>query len=78
MESQPQESQVAFMENSVMTYSGISDIESECKRMIALEAAEHEKPTNIGTEIAVASVKALWGNCLGLIYNPDFKLNESL
>lgn len=61
---------------SVMTYWGVTDIESEYKRFINLGATAHEKPNNVGGELMVASVKDLWGNIIGLIYNPHFKLPE--
>lgn len=60
-------------DNSV-TYWGVEDIESEYKRFISLGATEHEAPHNVGGEIVVASVKDLWGNIIGLIYNPHFNL----
>jgi lactoylglutathione lyase len=56
------------------TYWGVDDIEKEYNRMIELGAQEHSKPTNVGGEIMVATVKDLWGNVIGLIYNPDFKI----
>ena len=42
--------------------------------VIALGAAEHEKPNNVGGEIVTATVRDPWGNVVGLIYNPEFKL----
>ncbi len=29
---------------------------------------------NVGGEIVIASVKDPWGNIIGLIYNPEFRL----
>lgn len=57
-----------------LTYWGVNDVQSEYNRMIELGATEHEKPTNVGGEIVVASVRDPWGNCIGLIYNPEFSL----
>ncbi len=37
-------------------------------------ATEHEKPNSVGGPVMVASVKDPWGNIIGLIYNPVFKL----
>ncbi|MGB5819034.1 MAG: VOC family protein [Saonia sp.] len=62
--------------DSVLTYWGVEQIQNEYDRLIGLGAAEHEKPTNVGGELMVATVKDPWGNVLGLIYNPDFKLQE--
>jgi lactoylglutathione lyase len=52
----------------------VDDIESEYKRLIKLGATEHQKPNNVGGEIVVATVKDPWGNVVGIIYNPEFKL----
>ncbi len=73
----PEERPTASKEESVLTYWGVSDIESAYQRMIDLGATAHEKPTNVGGEIVVASVKDLWGNIIGLIYNPVFQLPSS-
>jgi len=59
---------------SVLTYWGVDDIEAAYKRMLGLGAKPHEQPANVGGEIVVASVKDPWGNIIGLIYNPEFKL----
>lgn len=73
---QPEEVAISCKAESVLAYWGVSDIESEYKRIIDLGAAEHEKPTNVGGEIMVASVKDPWGNIIGIIYNPEFKLAD--
>jgi lactoylglutathione lyase len=59
---------------NIMSYWGVEDIQKEFDRLILLGAVEHEKPTNVGGEIMVASVIDPWGNAIGLIYNPEFKL----
>jgi len=38
-------------------------------------AVAFEKPENVGEEIMVATVKDPWGNLLGIIYNPHFKID---
>ena len=58
---------------SVLTYWGVSDVESEYIRLLSLGAISHEEPTNVGGEIVVATVIDPWGNIIGIIYNPDFK-----
>lgn len=60
--------------DNVLVYWGVEDIETEYNRFISLGAIEHEAPQNVGGEIMVASVKDPWGNIIGLIYNPEFKL----
>jgi len=59
---------------SVLSYWGVDKIQEEYLRLIELGATENEKPTNVGGELMVASVNDPWGNVVGLIYNPDFKL----
>jgi lactoylglutathione lyase len=31
-------------------------------------------PTNVGGDIVTATVKDPWGNVVGIIYNPEFKV----
>lgn len=62
--------------DSVISYWGVEDIQGEYSRLIELGAAEHEKPMNVGGELMVCSIKDPWGNIIGLIYNPYFKLPE--
>ncbi|MBW8639784.1 hypothetical protein K1W69_21500 [Hoeflea sp. WL0058] len=59
--------------DNVMTYWGVENIEAEVARLIKLGATLHEEPTNVGGEIVTASVLDPWGNCIGLIYNPEFR-----
>ncbi len=61
---------------NILSYWGVDDIEKEFLRFIELGATEYENPTNVGGEIVVASVKDPWGNVVGIIYNPEFKLKE--
>ena len=71
---QPEENPVSEKSANVISYWGVNDIEKEYNRLLKLGATEHEKPTNVGGELMVASLKDPWGNCIGLIYNPEFKL----
>lgn len=52
----------------------ILDIQSEYEKFMAAGATTHEEPNNVGGEIMVASIKDPWGNVIGLIYNPEFKI----
>lgn len=72
---QPEESPAIEKPESVIAYWGVDDIDSEYERMLIQGATLHEKPQNVGGDIMVASVKDPWGNCIGLIYNPEFKLS---
>ena len=60
--------------DNVLTYWGVSDVDAEYNRMVALGATEHQKPNNVGGEIVVASVKDAWDNVIGIIFNPEFQL----
>lgn len=71
---QPEENPITTKPDSVLTYWGVDNVQKEYQRFISAGAVEHEKPQNVGGEIIVASVKDPWGNIIGLIYNPEFKL----
>lgn len=60
--------------DGVVAYWGVTIIQQEYHRLLALGATSHESPHNVGGEIEVATVNDPWGNCIGLIYNPEFKL----
>ena len=59
---------------NVLTYWGVRDIEAAVAHFVDLGATPHTPPMNVGGEIMVASVIDPWGNAIGLIYNPHFKL----
>lgn len=71
---QPEETPVVSKPETVFAYWGVDNIENGYRRFLELRASEHEKPMNVGGEIVVASVFDLWGNIVGLIYNPEFSL----
>jgi len=71
---QPEESPTSKKPESVVALWGVDDIHLEYNRLLGLGAIAHEKPTNVGSKLWVASVKDPWGNVIGLIYNPDFKI----
>ena len=58
-----------------MSYWGVENIQEVYDRLIQLGATENENPYNVGGEIITATVKDPFGNVIGLIYNPHFKLN---
>ena len=60
--------------DAVVSYWGSNDIESDYNHFLSLGAKTHEAPQNVGGEIVVATVTDPWGNVIGLIYNPEFKL----
>jgi len=71
---QPQKKPTEEKAESVVAYWGVNEIEKEYQRLLDLGATENEKPFGVGGELKVASVKDPWGNIIGLIYNPVFKL----
>lgn len=60
--------------DGVNTYWGVDNVQEEYDRFLSMGATDHEKPHNVGGELVVGAVKDPWGNVIGLIYNPDFKL----
>jgi predicted enzyme related to lactoylglutathione lyase len=62
---------------TVIAYWGVDDIKSSYDRLLHLGASSHEAPLNVGGELEVAAVKDPWGNVIGIIYNPAFKLPTS-
>ena len=73
---QPEEVPTMSKSESVVSYWGVVNIEEVYDRLIELGATENEKPYNVGEEIMTATVKDPFGNVIGLIYNPYFKLND--
>jgi len=69
----PQQNAVGCGEN-VETYWGVDDIQVTFAQLWACGATAHEQPTNVGEEIWVAMLKDPWGNILGIIQNPHFKV----
>ena len=61
---------------SVMTYWGVENIQELYDYLLELGATAYEEPTNRGGDLVTAAVKDPFGNILGLIYNPYFKLPE--
>lgn len=73
---QPDEAAADSKTENVVTYWGVNDIETEFARFIELGATAFEEPENVGGEMMTATLKDPWGNLIGLIYNPYFKLPE--
>jgi lactoylglutathione lyase len=71
---QPHEGAVPNGEN-IETYWGVDDIQSAFKNLLSLGATAKMEPTNVGEEIWVATVKDPWGNIIGIIKNPHFKIS---
>lgn len=63
--------------DNVVVYWGVEDINETYNWMLKIGAEPHETPENVGGDIEVATVVDPWGNVVGLIYNPSFKLVNS-
>lgn len=72
----PDENPTTEKIESVITYWGVNEIEKVYDHFLESGAIEHEKPHSVGEPLMVASVIDPWGNVIGLIYNPAFKLEE--
>lgn len=70
----PEEEPVSTKEDTVLTYWGVEDIHEKYAYLLKAGATTHEEPHNVGGELMVATAKDPWGNIVGLIYNPYFKL----
>lgn len=60
----------------VAVYWGVSDADAALKRMLELGAGENEEVTDVGGGVRVATVLDPFGNVLGIIENPHFKLED--
>jgi predicted enzyme related to lactoylglutathione lyase len=70
----PNAKNVSPQNGGVVAYWGVADIAAECARLIALGAKQNSPVQDVGEGIQVASVLDPFGNIIGLIYNPHFKL----
>ena len=73
---QPAEANSVVKSKNVLTYWGVDDIHKMHQHLIDLGATTDEAPTNVGGDMMVASVLDPWGNLIGIIYNPYFKLPD--
>ena len=60
--------------NNAVAYWGVPDIEAAHAHMLTHGAAPREAIQNVGGDIKVASVADPFGNVIGLIENPHFKV----
>lgn len=70
----PEEEPTSAKVDTVLTYWGVKDIQQKYLSLLEAGAIKHEEPHNVGGELMVATAKDPWGNIIGLIYNPYFKL----
>jgi catechol 2,3-dioxygenase-like lactoylglutathione lyase family enzyme len=55
---------------------GVADAKVGLERLLALGATELQPVTEVGEGIKVAAVRDPFGNRVGIIENPNFKLSE--
>ena len=70
---QPTESSGEKADGAV-AYWGVENAEAAVQRLIENGAAIHEAVQDVGEGIKVATVKDPFGNVVGIIENPNFKL----
>ena len=74
---QPDETDVAAARaEGAVAYWGVTDAAAAFQRLIELGATAHEPVQDVGEGIRVGTVKDPFGNILGVIENPNFKINE--
>lgn len=61
---------------STYAYWGVKDAYAEYKRLQELGAKAHTEVMDVGEGILVATVTDPWGNVVGIVQNPNFKLEE--
>jgi predicted enzyme related to lactoylglutathione lyase len=60
--------------NHSITYWGVDNMKESFERIKKMNAKVHSEISNVGGEIEVASFYDPFGNIIGIIYNPEFKL----
>ena len=64
-------------DDSPTTYWGVDDAHAEYARVIALGAKPGNAVNDVGDGILVATVIDPFGNVIGLIQNPHFKIQDA-
>lgn len=60
----------------VVAYWGVEDIAAEFKRLLEIGGKEHSAIQDAGDGIQVATLLDPFGNIIGLIHNPHFKIGN--
>lgn len=71
----PNASNEVAVGNNTVTYWGVPDIVAAHERLIEHGASPREAITDVGEGIKVAAVADPFGNLIGIIENPHFKLD---
>jgi predicted enzyme related to lactoylglutathione lyase len=61
---------------SGIAYWGVEDAQKEYKRLIEMGATGQDPIQDVGEGILIGSVNDPFGNTLGIIENPNFKIKE--
>ena len=61
--------------NNAVAYWGVRDAPAALARLVSLGAREHRAIQDVGGGVLVGSVVDPFGNVLGIIQNPHFKLD---
>lgn len=57
-----------------VAYWGVADAETATQHLLALGAEEHQAVRDVGGGIKVATVRDPYGNLLGIVENPHFRV----
>lgn len=60
--------------DNVVTYWAVEDANAAYNELLEKGAVAHSAPQDVGDGIIVAAVDDPWGNVIGIIVNPHFKL----
>ena len=60
--------------DNIETYWGVDDIDAVFSFLLDSGADSFSPPNHVGDDIWVATVKDPWGNIVGIIKNPHFKV----
>ena len=60
----------------VTTYWGVEDADAAVAKLLEMGATAHEAVQDVGGDIRVGAVKDPFGNVVGVIDNPHFKLPD--
>jgi predicted enzyme related to lactoylglutathione lyase len=60
-----------------ISYWGVADAQAAYKRLVELGASGFEPIRDVGEEILIGAVRDPFGNVLGVIQNPNFKIEKS-
>ncbi|MEZ0485062.1 VOC family protein [Fibrella aquatica] len=60
-----------------VTYWGVTDVQATWQLLLNQGATAQQEPQHVGGDIIVATLNDPFGNTLGIIYNPHFKVEQA-